>query len=91
MTDVKVGCRDGAGRLLRIDCTYAGEGFAVTNVYAPADADTRVAFLRDVLPRGCSNSAWNVMAVNLNCVAREDEHEWRGVGPTQRLRGGAEL
>ena len=88
VTDVKVGYCDDVGRLLRVDFTYAGEGFAVTNVYAPADADTRVAFLRDVLPRACSDSAWNVVAGDLNYVVREDEHVSRGVDPIQRLRGG---
>ena len=46
VSEARVGYRDGEGRLLRVDFSYAGQRACVLSVYAPCEAADRPAFFQ---------------------------------------------
>jgi hypothetical protein len=68
--DARVTYRDGPGRILRVDFTYASLPMAVVNVYAPCVPAERAAFFRDALPLAMEGGGAILVAGDWNCVTR---------------------
>ena len=88
--DAKVTYADGAGRLLRVEFTYAGLPMAVVNVYAPSEPSERPAFFRDALPLAMDGGGHTLVAGDFNCVLRAAD--MRGTAPSlHRFQGRDQL
>jgi exonuclease III len=88
----RLGYQDAAGRLLRVDFTYAGRDMAVLCVYAPCDQSERKLFLATALDAALEGApACVLLGGDFNCVVDLEEDQVGGGSSSGRLEGSVQL